>query len=370
MLRRTGCILSALVLAAAGLALASCGTIRAGMMVRDAFKPAAELAPLVTESRMVVRAAGQDVPVRIYRPVEEEGPLPCVVLIHGAVTGGAGDSRMVALARAMAIRGGTIATPDLASLRRFRLDPNDPARVAAVARVLSGRGDLVADGRVAVMGISVGGSYGLLAALDPRLEGHVSTILAFGAYADLDRLLRRWMINPAPDVPDLLDPQTYGRRLVLRGNLEVLVPADEAEAVGNVIDGLLGHRQRIDAPEGLSAASDRVVAVAISEGPVDPDVVAEILAPLEMDVAALSPVRRERVPRVPVYLLHGEDDPVVPVADLAGLAEFLRLHGVRVLTHRTDLFSHVGRAEGDTPSLFRAWPLLSFIADAMSDAGF
>jgi acetyl esterase/lipase len=340
------------------------------MMVRDAFRPAAELAPQVRESSIVVRAAGKDVPVRIYRPIHEDGPLPAVVLIHGAVTGGAGDSRLVALARAMAIRGGTVATPDLASLRRFRLDPLDPARVAAVGRALAGREDLVEDGRVALVGISVGGSYGLLAALDPRLEGRVSAILAFGAYADLDRLLRRWMIDPAPDVPELLDPQTYGRRLVLRGNLEVLVPADETAAVARVIDGLLGHRQRVAAPEGLSAAARRVVEVAVSEGPVDPAVVAAILEPLEADVASLSPVGRDRVPRAPVYLLHGEDDPVVPVADLSELADFFRPRGVDLSTHRTDLFSHVGRAEGETPSLFRAWPMLAFIADAMADAGF
>jgi acetyl esterase/lipase len=370
MLRRIGCVLTVAVLAFAALAFASCGTIRAGMMVRDAFRPAAELAPQVEETRIVVRAAGQDVPVRIYRPKGEDGPRPAVVLIHGAVTGGAGDSRLVALARAMAIRGGTVATPDLVSLRRFRLDPLDPARVAAVGRALAGRRDIVEDGRVALVGISVGGSYGLLAALDPRLEGRVSTILTFGAYADLDRLLRRWMIDPTPDAPDLLDPQTYGRRLVLRGNLEILVPAAETAAVGRVIDGLLGHRPRVDAPEGLSPAGRRVVDVATSEGPVDPEVVGELLRPLVPDVASLSPVRRARVPRAPVYLLHGEGDPVVPVADLAELADFLRPRGVDLRTHRTDLFTHVGRAADETPSLFEAWPMLSFIADAMADAGF
>jgi len=370
MMRRIGCSLVVVLVAAVAFVLGSCRTIRAGLMIRDAFKPAAELAPLVDETRMVVRSGGQDVPVRIYRPKDTDGPLPGLVLIHGAVTGGAEDSRLVALARAMAIRGGTVATPDLASLRRFRLDPADPVRIAAVARVLADRSDLVSDGRVAFVGISVGGSYGLLAALDRRLEGRVSTILTFGAYADLTELLRRWMIDPTPDVPELLDPQTYGRRLVLRGNLDILVPAGERAAVGDIIDRLLSGRHGTIVPGELSPAAERVAKVAISEGPVEPAVVATLLAPLVPDVRELSPVHRPTVPRVPVYLLHGERDPVVPVGDLAKLAGFFGPRGVDVSTHRTDVFSHVGRTGEGTPSLFRAWPLLSFLADAMADAGF
>ena len=109
------------------------------------------------------------------------------------------------------------------------------------------------------------------------------------------------------------------------------------------------------------------VALGIIDGPLP---FREKRLELTDDLARLSPVRRKAVPRVPIYLLHGEGDPVVPVADLDRLARYLRARGASVSTHRTDLFSHVGRAPGETPSIFRAWPMLSFVADAMGDAGF
>ncbi|MEN8149283.1 MAG: lipase family protein [Planctomycetota bacterium] len=370
MARRIGCVLILLVLASGAFLFTSCGTIRAGRMVLDATRPASELAPYVTESELAVGAVGGRVPTRIYRPVDTDGALPAIVLVHGAVTGGADEPRFVALARAMAKRGATIATPDLASLRRFRLDRSDPERVAAAACALANRSDLTRDGRVALVGISVGGSYCLLAARDPRLAGRVSTILSFGAYADLDGLVRRWMTDPRSDAPELLDPQTYGRRMVLHGNLDILVPPDDVTPVRDVIARLLNDQSPGDVPPELSPAGRRVVEVAISEDAIDPAVVADLLRPLEAGIRGLSPVRRDEVPDAPVYLLHGVRDPVVPVADLERLAVHLRDRGVDVETHETDVFGHVKRTGEGHPSLFEAWPLFSFLADVWSDAGF
>jgi pimeloyl-ACP methyl ester carboxylesterase len=370
MLRRFGCALAVLVIALCTFALASCGTIRAGLMIRDALNPGPEVAEAIAETSEVIRCRAGPVPVRIYRPKDEDGPLPGVVLVHGAVETGASDGRLISLARAMAYRGGVVATPDLAALKAFRLDPLDPQRLADVAADLAARTDLVEDGQVAFVGISVGGSYGLVAAADPVLAGRVSTALCFGAYADLDGLLTRWMTDPRSDAPELLDPQTYGRRLVLKGNLSVLVPVADRAPVAAVLGRLLSGHPAGETPDGLDPAAERVVTVAISEGPVDPEVVAAMLAPLEPTIAALSPVRMKNRLDFPVYLLHGQRDPVVNVADLAVLTRHLETLDTEVEAHETDVFSHVNRMGDESPSLFSAWPLLSFVADAMSDAGF
>lgn len=370
MLRRIGCAVVVLVIAAGSFALVSCGTIRAGLMIRDALDPPPELAQEIAQTDEVIDTRAGPVPVRIYRPKDEDDPLPAVLLVHGAVETGAYDSRLVALARAMANRGGVVATPDLVALKAFRLDPKDPARLADVAAALTKRKDLVEDGRIAFVGISVGGSYGLIAGADPACAGRISTALCFGAYADLDTLVSRWMTDPNSDAPELLDPQTYGRRLVLRGNLAVLLPEAEREPVAAVLRRLLRGQPAGERPKGLSPAGERVVTVAISEGPVDPDVVRAMLKPLAPTIRALSPVTISSPLDFPVYLLHGERDPVVDVTDLAILTDHLKGTGTEVSAHRTDVFSHVNRMAGESPGLFEAWPLLSFVADAMSDAGF
>ena len=172
------------------------------------------------------------------------------------------------------------------------------------------------------------------------------------------------------DAPELLGPQTYGRRLVLRGNLEVLAPEPDRARLSAMIGRLLADEAVDEIPHDLSAAGLRVAEVAISEGPVDPAIVSALLRPLSADIRALSPVNRVEVPEVPVYLLHGEKDPVVSVADLEQLAAHLEEHGVEVEVHRTEVFSHVKRMGEGRPSIFQAWPLFSFLADVLSDAGF
>jgi acetyl esterase/lipase len=338
-------------------------------MIRDAFKPAHELAPLVDERDETVGALEQPIPVRVYRPKDEEEPLPGILLIHGAVEGGAFDSRFVALARAMAIRGATVATPDLPSLRKFGLDAEDPARIAAIARWFSDRKDLVEDRAVALVGISVGGSYALVAASRPEVKERISMVLAFGAYANLYDLLVRWMTDPNPGVPELLDPQTEGRRLVLLGNVERLVSDQEQEFVEESIRRILYGRPEPTAPERLSPESERVLQVAASEGPVEPEVVDEMLAPLLPDLSALSPDGMAPCPECPIFLLHGTNDPIIGVEHFQALLKFLDESEADVEAHLTDVFSHVGRSGEKGSSFFEAWPLLSFLADAMSQAG-
>ena len=65
-----------LALAATPLYLSACGTIRAGLVIRDALKAPDALAGETVTSHETVRALGRDVPVTVYRPRDEDGPLP------------------------------------------------------------------------------------------------------------------------------------------------------------------------------------------------------------------------------------------------------------------------------------------------------
>lgn len=353
--------------AAALLLCTGCGAIRAGRLLQDALGPAGALADTVAETSVKVTAVGGVVPVRVYRPIDETDPLPGVVLVHGAVEGGAADRRLVALARAVAAQGSTVATPDLASLAAFRLDPDDPVRIARVVEWLRDRRDLVEDAPVACVGISVGGSYALLAAARPPAREKVRCVLTFGAYADLKTLLRVWLENPRSDVPGLLDARTEGRRKVLLGNVGVLVPAEDHEHVRNGLRDLLAGFDAPRRPGNVGSRGRLVLAVAASTDPVRSDVVTRLIRPLEKTVAELSPVNEPGAPTASVYLLHGEGDPVVPPDHLDQLVAVLTERGVTVRSHLTDLFSHVeGRSD---VGFFESLPLLFFVAAAMDAAG-
>lgn len=302
-----------LLLAGCGLTvlfLSGCGLTDAARLLEDAVKPASELAGLVAEREATV----DGIRVRRY------GSGPSILLCHGAVADGIDDPRLVAFARALALRGFEVATPHLESLCRFRVDAGDPARIARAA----------GDGPVALVGISIGGSYCLIAAARPELRNRVTTILSFGGYADLEALLGHWLTDPGEGPPELLDPLREGRQRVLAGNRDRLDPASTEAAM----------------------RSDR---------PLTREDAAKLLRPILPDLRALSPITTAaRQPNV--FLLHAENDPVVPASD----ARVLHAHyaGSRLLV--TDLFSHVEAEK--KPGFFEAYPLLRFLAEFLRSA--
>jgi len=329
--------------------------MRAADLLRDALRPADELAAEVDEREE--RVDGQR--VRFCRPKGVEGALPAVVLCHGAQEDGIDDPRLMAFARALALRGAEVAAPDFATLRGFRIDPGDPDRLARlVARLAEGRG------RVAMVGISFGGSYSIVAAGRPAIRERVSAVLGFGSYADLEVLLRTWLTDPAPP-----DPPSFaaGRRAVLLGNVDRLAPPRDRGKLRSALRRLLDGDDLPADPRGLSARGRLVLKAARAAGPVRPGAADRLIAPLAADLAAVR--AGDSAPAAPVFLLHGAADPIIPPANARLLAERLHKAGVDVRLCVSSLFAHVEPAFEGRPSIFRAWPLLRFTARFLHAAG-
>jgi acetyl esterase/lipase len=80
---------------------------------------------------------------------------------------------------------------------------------------------------------------------------------------------------------------------------------------------------------------------------------------LGADSLAGSPERAPSLPAAPVYLLHGDDDTVIPAAESAILAEFYRAHGVDVHLLLSGLITHAevdrSAAASETLKLVLFW---------------
>jgi dienelactone hydrolase len=355
---------------AAALVAGGCTTLRAARLVSDTMRPPEELAEAVTEHvETVAREGGDSVALMIVQPHDDVGPRPAFLLVHGAHVDGWGHPALVALARGLARRGATAAILDLAALRELRIDARDVERIRDAAIWLADRSDLAEDGRVALFGISVGGSYAIAAAAAPVLAERVSCVFAFGAYPDLDALLLRLLAAPPPAAGGLLDPLGEGRRRLLLGNVEALVPPGDRTYVVAVLEALLAGDEPPPDAVGLSAASRAVVDAARSRAPLPQDKAQNLLARIASENAALSPARLVRTPRAPVYLLHGANDPLVPASEAVVLRDALAARGATVRLLVTDLYSHVDPVGDSGPSLWRAWPLLRIVGAAISDAG-
>ena len=336
--------------------------IRAGTLLRDALVAPADLAAEVVVTSSIT---DEGVPVTVYRPVDEDGPLPGFVLIHGAIGQGPDDPRLVDLAQSLAARGATVAAPRLDALAEFRLDQGDLLKLADTVAWLAGQESLVADGQVAIFGISIGGSYGLLTAARPDVRDQVSAVMVFGGYDDLGELLTQWLTDPA-DTDAVLDPVREGRRLVLLGNVEATVRPADVPAVTACLEALLDDLP-CEITTNLGPRAERMVTAAKSEEALDEETAAALLEPLRRELRVLSPGQMSQPPAAPVYLLHAEGDPVVPTGDTGRVAVWLSAQGGDVETHITEVFEHVDAA--GAPSLIESWPLLRFVGRFLDDAG-
>ena len=359
--RRLGLLLL-LALAGAWLASTGCRAVAAARLLRDAQRPSHELAGRVEEREVLVDGLA----ARSYRPRGHAGALPGLLLCHGAVDSGPYDPRLVALARAFALRGLHVVCPDLPALRAFRADPAEVDLLVRIAESMARDGEHVEPDDLALVGISIGGSYCLVAAARPELAERVGTVFAFGGYDDLERLVRSWMVDPSPGVPELHDPLVEGRRRVLLGNLDGLAAPADRPALRAALRALLTGAPPPETT-GLSPAGSRVLDCALSTEPIAPALADAVLAPMGPTLRALAPGRDGRAPRARVFLLHGEGDRIVPPSDADALRATLEALGTRVRVHVTGVFAHV--AAGDSPSLWSSWTLVWFVGDFLAAAG-
>jgi len=342
---------------------ASMGTTwRAVAVLRDTVEPPSDIAERVTEDTVAI---APDLSARLYRPLDASGPLPAFVIIHGAIGQGPDDPRIVDLSRALAATGATVVAPVLESLAQFRLDVDDPGRVAATVEWLADQPELAADGKVGIFGISIGGSYGLLASVDDRAAEHVSSIMVFGGYHDLNPLLAQWLTDPV-DTDTVLDPLREGRWLVLLGNIDKAVAENDIPEVSACLQSLLDDLDCHVSPD-VGPRAQVLIDAALSEDALDPTVAARLLGSLTSEIESLSPSRLLEAPPAPVHLLHAVGDPVVPTTETQLLAATLTSLGADVSVHITDVFEHVDA--DSAPPLTESWPLVRFVAVFLDGAG-
>jgi pimeloyl-ACP methyl ester carboxylesterase len=239
-------------------------------------------------------------------------PAPAVLLVLGAARGGPDDPRAVRLARALARAGRVVFAPRL-SLAGRRFDEQDLDRIVRAALALEAHPVTV--GRVAVLGISYGGSFALVAAADPRIRDRLAIVAVFGAYFDLvgviqaattGRSVVEGRVVPWDGHPEAVE--------ILERHAVDLAPAPERDALAAVLAG------RSD-PSVLGPDARTVHDLLANRDPARTAGLAARLAPdIRARLARFSPATVAEAIDVPVVAMHSTDDPAVPYG------EVLRLH--------------------------------------------
>ncbi|MBX3249115.1 MAG: alpha/beta hydrolase [Myxococcales bacterium] len=235
--------------------------------------------------------------------VRDFGAGPALVLVHGAHEEGIDEPRLVRLAEVLAAEGFGVRTPELPGLVALRLEPSD----LDALRRSSPPG-------AAAFGVSVGGTYALrVAAEAPSV---FSSLLVLGAPADLERTARAHLVDVEPrgQPRTVVDPRGQPRTVVdPRGQPRTVV--DPRGQPRTVVDP--SGRPRTAVARAHPYAH-QVFATALG-GVLDE----ASLAAARTRLARLSPEHHLAAIELPVFVLHGADDPLVPTAEADALASAL-----------------------------------------------
>jgi len=315
----------------------------------------------IQEDEVEIQRGDRSVPATLVHPNYARSPLPGWVVLHGVTRPGRSHPMLLRFVRALAGTGAAVLVPEIPEWRELLLAPDEAAATIRTSVLhLAGMEGTLPD-RVGVMGFSLGVPQVLLAATDPSLEGHLRGVAGFGGYGNLDRTIH-FLFQGEHEWEGkvhVADPDPYGRWIV-GGNYLTSVPG--FEDAGDVAHGLLtlarlagdlqvgAWESRYDSVkeellrEIHPSRQDLFRAFAPPTGHPPVRELTSQLAPALADAARRATPHSEPVPfldkiSVPVRLVHGRGDRLIPFSETLRLAEtFPQTADIRV--YLTGLFSH------------------------------
>lgn len=274
--------------------------------------------PLEITSGGTVRS----VKARIYRPLDAHfGDAPRgLVLVHGVHYLGIDEPRLVGLARAFAQAGVTVLTPELDALADYRVDsPSNLDDLRASVHWLA-RDPRVRRGGVGLLGVSFAGGLSQRVASEPAVADDLAFVASIGGHNDMARVAKFFVTDrvPTPDGEIDWKAHDYGLAVLVYNAPERFVSAEDAPKLRAAVRAFL-HESYAQAeqialtmtPEGAQLF-DRIYhrdrhALAAT--------VLRELPSLTKTMDDASPHGRLADVHVPVFLLHGAHDDVVPPSE-------------------------------------------------------
>ena len=353
--------------------------------INGRFRRIADLDAVPVHTReLAIPTARGPMRARVYEP--EGSHRRTALLTSGLHASGLDEPRLVRRANQSAGSHVLVVTPDIPELAQFEISPAITDAIEQAGVWLADESGLAPDHKVALMGISFSGGLSIVAAGRPSLANRVAYVFSLGGHDDLPRVLRYLCTGrdprPVPKVhlaadtrandTFVLSPHDYGVAVILLEIADRVVPPAQAERLRTGVrqylwaSALDGGVDKARAPAAFDAVRQysRTLpepSATLMRYVLDRDVVhlgSRLLPRIGSQGAASAlSVSKSPKPSVPVFLLHGLGDNVVPAVESEYLAEDLRgAAPVRLLL--SGLISH---AEADRPM---------HVADVLDLAGF
>ncbi len=264
---------------------------------------------------------GQAIPARIYLP-RGIGFAPGIVVIHGMHELGINEPRLVGFARSLAASGFFVMTPLVPGIADYRVQAESADLIGTATQAFAQQLQVP---KVGILAISFAGGLALLAASDPQYSPSIAWVASVGGYYDLAHVLRFFATGEAfwPDGSvEHLPPHEYGPLIVVYDEPQDFFSSHDAPLAHDALKLLLAGDGK--ASEALTAkmtpAGQQTMQLIYHKEreSLAPAILAEIDKRAD-ELAAASPAGHLRFLQVPVLLLHGSDDVVIPPTELLWL---------------------------------------------------
>ncbi len=301
---------------------------------------------------------------RMYTPAGIANPAG-MVIVHGVHHLGIEEPRLVNFSRAIAAGGIEVLTPELPELADYHVAAKDVELIGEAARYLRQR----TQAPVGVLGLSFAGGLSLLAAADPRFAPDIGFVVSVGGHDDLERVCR-YLATGRIARPDgsvqVLPPHEYGSLVLVYSHVEEFFSVADAPIARDAI--------RLQLWEQMDAARERAQALSpqgrgfmqlLLEHKQE-DLAPALLAKMPqhaVEMAAVSPHGHLDGLHVPVLILHGSGDSVIPATEALWLAHDVPAPYLRKVLI-SPLITHV--EVGGDPSLADKAALLEFMSDMLT----
>jgi pimeloyl-ACP methyl ester carboxylesterase len=280
-------------------------------------------------------------PATVARP-SGSGPWPAIVFVNGATRRGRQHPDVQRLARGLARAGYLTVVPDLPGLP---LGEISTATVDATVDVAAATADdpRASDGRVSLLGVSVGGTLALLAAESPELAERVRVVAALAPYTSLRKVIR--LATTGTYVGGTrYDADPYVRLAVGR-SLAAGVRGPDGAALLAALEAVDDEDPRPlarlrSSPPPLRTRIGRVVLALLlnREASRSDRLYARLPRAMRAYVSRLSPLDRARWLRARVELASAPDDKYFPIAESRALERAAT--GAHVSVTATSTLSH------------------------------
>jgi pimeloyl-ACP methyl ester carboxylesterase len=281
---------------------------------------------------------------------------------------GIDEPRLMGFARAMAACGIRVLTPELPGIKDYHVDEDSVATIGQSVKWMAKRNGAP----VGVMGLSFAGGLALVAAEEPLYAPSFRFVFAVGAQDSMARVTEYYETgsDARPDSSvETLAPHEYGPLVIEYEHLEDFVPPQDLVPVRAVLRAHLYEDKVAEAQASLALNGPQkreTLALMDATSAETKLRIASVLVKYAAEMGRLSPSGKLKTLKVPVYLLHGEGDNVIPAAETQWMANELPKPMLSAMLV-SPVLSHVN-LDGASPGTRDEWRLMHFFALVMEAA--